>query len=65
MEIIDTSSEGMTLRVTAHEAMIINNALNELCNGYNLSDADLHARSGATREEIRSALRTINDSLRQ
>ncbi|WP_406110356.1 hypothetical protein OG698_46255 [Streptomyces sp. NBC_01003] len=43
--------------------MIINNALNELCNGFNLSDDELRTRSGYTREEIRSVLGMINDAI--
>ncbi|MFE6807366.1 hypothetical protein [Streptomyces sp. NPDC057681] len=63
MEIIDVSSEQMTVRLTRDEAVIINNALNELCNGFNLSDDELRTRSGYTREEIRSVLGMINDAI--
>ncbi|MEU6337743.1 hypothetical protein ABZ839_25495 [Streptomyces cellulosae] len=63
MEIIDSSTEHVTVRLSAEEAVIINNALNELCNGYNLSDRELELRSGFTRDQIRAVLRTIHDAI--
>ncbi|MGW6140120.1 hypothetical protein [Streptomyces sp. NPDC055140] len=63
MEIIDASSQQMAVRLTRDEAVVINNALNELCNGFDLSDDELRTRSGYTREEIRSVLGMINDAI--
>ncbi|WP_158709294.1 MULTISPECIES: hypothetical protein [unclassified Streptomyces] len=63
MEIIDSSTEHVTVRLSAGEAVIINNALNELCNGYNMSDRELELRSGFTRDQIRTVLQTLHDAI--
>ena len=63
MEILDSSAETLTVRLTRDEAMIINNALNEVTNGIKWSEGELITRPGFTREEFRTLLQTIGDAL--
>jgi hypothetical protein len=64
MEITASTADAMTVHVTRDEASIINNALNEVCNGTHLADFEFSARMGVSREEARKVLRTINDALK-
>jgi len=40
---------------------IINNALNEVCNGVHIDDCDFYTRLGVTRDEARMVLNLIHD----
>ena len=48
----------MTVELTKNELDIINNALNEVCNGIDL-EGEFHARMGCTVEEARNLLMKI------
>jgi hypothetical protein len=64
MEITNSTADAMTIQVTRGEAITLNNALNEVCNGINWSDSEFSIRMGLPREEAKELLRTINDALR-
>ena len=44
---------------------IINNALNEICNGVHLDEWDFETRMGVDREAARSLLDRVNETLRK
>jgi len=62
VEIIDVTSDAITVQLGPKDAVAINNALNEMCNGIGrdgLDDWDFHARLGVFREEARAVLRAM------
>jgi hypothetical protein len=48
---------------TRDELLIINNALNEICNGISMSDSEFQTRIGHTREAARKLLAKVGKSL--
>ena len=52
-----------TVELTDRELVILNNALNEVCNGVHTDDAEFETRLGATREEARALLLRISGLL--
>lgn len=63
VEIIDVTSDAITVQLGPADALAISNALNEMCNGIGrdeLDDRDFHARLGVFREEARTVLRAMN-----
>jgi hypothetical protein len=48
---------------TADELLIINNALNEVCNGIDFEDDEFSARVGFPREQVRQLLAKVRDLL--
>ncbi len=48
-----------TLAVSEHDLVLINNALNEVCNGVDIADAEFETRLGGSREEARELLGRI------
>ena len=52
------------LELTVDELRIVNNALNEVCNGVDFSDAEFATRLGASREEARALLQRVNQLLK-
>ena len=50
---------GMLLELTKDELVIINNALNEVCNGIHLK-GEFDTRMGCTVEEARAVLANVN-----
>jgi hypothetical protein len=53
------TDEFADIRLSAHELILINNALNEVCNGVDIDDAEFATRLGAEREELRQLLSDI------
>ena len=45
------------------ELILINNALNEVCNGIDFSDGEFAARLGAVRQEVLEILRRVAEAL--
>jgi hypothetical protein len=64
VEITENTADAMTIQVTRDEAITLNNALNEVCNGINWSDNEFSTRMGLPRVEAKELLRMINDALR-
>jgi hypothetical protein len=52
----------MTVELTKDELVIINNALNEVCNGIHLK-GEFHTRMGCTVEKARNLLTQIQTTL--
>lgn len=50
MEITQTAEHGACVKLTEHELLMINQALNEICNG--LSISEFKTRIGADRDEV-------------
>lgn len=48
------------VELTPIELVVINNALNEVCNGVHIDDAEFQTRLGVTRDEARAVLERIN-----
>ncbi|MBL7487982.1 hypothetical protein I6A60_16240 [Frankia sp. AgB1.9] len=63
MEVLNVTSDEIEVRMSDADAVLINNALNEVCNGVHIADLEFHARLGATREEARALLRTISQAI--
>ncbi len=58
MTVTDIEKENCTLRLTFDEIMIFNNALNEVCNGLNLSD--FSTRMGGEINEVKNLLQEVH-----
>ena len=56
---------GTSLVVDEAELLIVNNALNEVCNGISIDDFEFSARLGAEREEARALLRRVGALYRE
>lgn len=61
MEIIDTSVEGSRVGLTREELLIVNAALNEVCNGIEVFEFE--TRIGANRERVSALLVEIGSLL--
>lgn len=53
------SANSADVRLSKHELSLINNALNEVCNGVEIEDTEFTIRLGAEREEMRNLLKNI------
>jgi hypothetical protein len=51
------------LRLNDDELVWINNALNEVCNGLDISDSEFSTRLGGSRQELRALLARIGAML--
>jgi hypothetical protein len=58
VEVIKRERDAATLRFSEEELYILNNALNEVCNGLHISE--FSTRMGAEREEALQQLEQIN-----
>lgn len=47
------------VRLSIHELILLSNALNEVCNGADIDDAEFATRLGAERNELRQLLENI------
>ncbi len=50
MEVLDAQHGHLDLRVTTNEALLLTNALNEVCNGIHIDDREFSTRLGIDRE---------------
>lgn len=50
----------ITVELTRAELVVVNNALNEVCNGVDFDDTEFQTRLGVTRNEARTVLVRIN-----
>lgn len=56
-------AENIVVELTLDELQLLNNALNEVCNGVDFNDAEFHTRLGAPRQEAQKLLQRINQLL--
>lgn len=61
MELLAVIGQQADLRLTEDELLILNSALNEICNGISVSEFD--TRIGATRDEVTLLLEKIGQTL--
>ncbi len=61
---LSQSANSADVRLSKHELSLINNALNEVCNGVDIEDAEFATRLGAEREEMRNILKNIGSLIR-
>ncbi len=52
-----------SLAFSRDELVIVNNALNEICNGVNMNDDELQTRIGYSRETARQVLAKVSKAL--
>jgi hypothetical protein len=52
------------LDVSEAELLLLNNALNEICNGVHLDEAEFSTRLGVPRDEARRLLRLVSAALK-
>lgn len=51
------------IRLSNHELTLLSNALNEVCNGADIDDAEFATRLGAERDELRQLLDNIGSAI--
>lgn len=59
MEIIRATADTITINLGPDDALAVNNALNEICNGVHLDEWDFQTRMGVDREHARKVLHAI------
>jgi hypothetical protein len=62
MDFVGIDKDRACLRFTVAELVIVANALNEICNGVRLSDADFAARVGSDRTTAQKLLREFSSA---
>lgn len=63
MEMILAGHGKATVRLSSDELTLLNNALNEVCNGVAIEDAEFATRLGASREEARVLLTEVGQAV--
>lgn len=61
----NTDDQPIELQLTRGDLLLINNALNEVCNGVRIDDFEFETRLGVSRDEARQLLRRVSDRLRE
>ena len=64
MEVLHRNPQAAEVRLTRGELAIINNALNEICNGLPLEDVEFQTRIGFSREVARQVLGKVAKALK-
>lgn len=52
------------IRLSAYELTLLSNALNEVCHGADIDDAEFATRLGAERQELHQLLKNIGSLIR-
>ena len=60
MNTVSMNRKHVTIELDRDEVMLLNGALNEVCNGVHISDAEFATRLGGDREETRRLLERIH-----
>jgi hypothetical protein len=63
MNIKPAGDDRYELQASKSELELLNNALNEVCNGVDFSEAEFSTRLGASRTEARRLLRDVTSAL--
>lgn len=63
MKIRERHAGLIVAEISLTELLAINNALNEVCNGLDIADAEFQTRLGVHREEARAVLAAVNAAL--
>jgi hypothetical protein len=64
MERVGVDTEGVTIRLSRSELGLVNNALNEVTNGVDISDSEFQTRLGESRSNVRQLLTEVGDVYR-
>ncbi len=59
MEEVAADAAGVTIRLDRSELGIVNNALNEVANGVDISESEFKTRLGKSRSDVRQLLTEI------
>ena len=59
----NAADQPVEVNLTRADLLLINNALNEVCNAIHIEDFEFQTRLGVSREEARTLLRRIHDRL--
>ena len=59
----DKERKGTSLTVSVDELAVLNNAINEVCHGIHMDDAEFEIRMGVSRHEARALLDQIRQAL--
>jgi hypothetical protein len=65
VELLGTDQKGTQLRLTNEELVLLNNALNEVCNGIAIEEWEFQTRLGASLNEARDLLQRFHALLKQ
>ncbi|TDC80377.1 hypothetical protein [Actinomadura sp. 7K507] len=63
MKVTDVTDDIVRVELGPDEAVLINNALNEICNGGHIDARDFHARLGVDRSLAREVLTALHDAV--
>jgi hypothetical protein len=63
MRVLDKLSDNFDVRLSRDEMFMLNNALNEVCNGIHIADQESQTRLGLDRESFRAFLRSVAECL--
>jgi hypothetical protein len=61
MERLDAGANGVEVVLSRAELLILNNALNEACNGVAIEESEFSTRLGAERSEAKRLLADLGD----
>jgi hypothetical protein len=64
MKRVAVDTEGVTIRLSRSELGVVNNALNEVANGVDISDSEFQTRLGESRSDVRQLLTEFGDVYR-
>ena len=64
MERVAVDTEGVAIRFSKSELALLNNALNEVANGVDISDSEFQTRLGESRSDVRQLLTEVGDVYR-
>jgi len=61
----NTDDRPIEFTLTRDHLLLINNALNEVCNGVHIDDFEFETRLGFSRGDARQLLRRVSERLRE
>lgn len=65
MRVVERDEDGVLVELTLHELAMAHQAMNEVANGFRISDEEVARRVGASRSEVRRLLDKTHPALRQ
>ena len=63
MKVVEQNDGALHVEFSLDEAFMLNNALNEICNGVHIDDWEFATRLGWDRSELRSLLAQFNAAI--
>ena len=64
MVVLSKNGEGAEVGLTRDELIMLNNAMNEVCNGVHIDDDEFQTRLAFERNEIRALLEQVSEVLK-